>query len=129
MILLQAIELKNPESEFKIMKYFNQFQRHSDEENALVGQEQTNTTMRLDKYADQTVATVTLVEGQDVTDLTPSSIIAQIKARKKAVRELTEAGITGAYIEREKAEHEKAIIVLLDTLNGSVPTSASVPEL
>lgn len=83
--------------------------------------------MKLDKYANQTVATVTLVEGVDISDLSPSSIIAQIKAHKRAVKDLEEAGISGAYLNRESAKHNLAISTLQTELNSRVsaePTPA-----
>ena len=79
--------------------------------------------MKLDKYVNQTVATVTLVEGVDISDLSPSSIIAQIKANKRAIKDLEEAGISGAYFTQEKTKHELAV----STLQAELNSRASAP--
>lgn len=83
--------------------------------------------MSLPKYANQTVAVVTLVEGYDVTEFSATEIINQIKARKKATRDLSEAGISGAYLDQEVADHAKAVVILQAELNGRARSLPAAP--
>lgn len=101
---------------------------HPGQENANNGKPKQTDKM-LHKYADQIVAKVTLVEGADVTDLSPSQIISQINARNKEIKSLQEAGITGAYFDKQKRDQETAIKVLQDELNSRIaPSSATASE-
>jgi len=90
------------------------------------GQPQTTTTM-LHKYADKPVATPTLVNGQDVTDLSDREILNQIKARKKSVEEIVATGATGAYVDHIRAQEGLAIDALLKELNSRAPQAAAAP--
>jgi len=96
-------------------------------EESLENKTEKTDKMKLDKYANQTVATVTLVEGVDISDLSPTSIIAQIKAHKRAVKDLEEAGISGAYLNCEAAKHNLAVTTLQAELNSRVSTCAAAP--
>ena len=82
----------------------------------------------LNKYADKPVATPTLVNGQDVTDLTDREILHQIKARKKSVEEIVATGATGAYLDNFTAQEGLAIAALLKELNSRAPQVAAATE-
>jgi hypothetical protein len=86
------------------------------------------TTTMLHKYADKPVATPTLVNGQDVTDLSDREILNQIKARKKSVEEIVATGATGAYVDHIRAQEGLAIDALLKELNSRAPQVAAAPE-
>lgn len=81
----------------------------------------------LHKYADKPVATPTLVNGQDVTDLSDREILNQIKARKKSVEEIVATGATGAYVDHIRAQEGLAIDALLKELNSRAPQAAAAP--
>lgn len=89
------------------------------------GQPQTTKAM-LHKYADKPVATPTLVNGQDVTDLSDREILNQIKARKKSVEEIVATGATGAYVDHFRTQEGIAVEALLKELNSRTPQAAAV---
>ena len=80
----------------------------------------------LHKYADKPVATPTLVNGQDVTDLSDREILNQIKARKKSVEEIVATGATGAYVDHFRTQEGIAVEALLKELNSRTPQAAAV---
>lgn len=91
-------------------------------------EQQNKTSMKLDKYAEKTVANVTLVEGIDISDLKPTQLIAMIKGYKKEVKDLEDTGITGAYVTAEKAKATLAIDTLLAELNRRAPEAAPAAQ-
>ena len=76
------------------------------------------------KYESEAVTNLTLVHGQDVSELKDREIISQIKAHKKIISDLSEAGLTGAYLVTKSKENEEAIKALQAELNSRVPATA-----
>jgi hypothetical protein len=105
-------------------KLLPQLSGHNGLETPNQGQPQTNKNM-LHKYADKPVATPTLVNGQDVTDLSDREILNQIKARKKSIEEIVATGATGAYVDHFRTQEGIAIEALLKELNSRAPQAAA----
>lgn len=99
---------------------------HPGPETPMTGTNNKTTTM-LHKYADKPVATPTLVNGQDVTDLSDREILNQIKARKKSVEEIIATGAVGAYVDHFRTQEGIAIEALLKELNSRAPQAAVAP--
>lgn len=103
-----------------------QLSEHSAPETAHVGtNQQTNNNTMFEKYVDKGFVSVDLVDGRDVSDLSDADLISKIKSRQKAVKDLTDTGLTGPYFDQQKAKHDEVVAKLLAALNGRAAAPAA----
>jgi hypothetical protein len=89
----------------------------------------TPTPNTMSKYAEMPVATPTLVFGTDVTDMTPTGLIATISANNKQIESLHETGIESPYITQQMAGLKAANAALVAELNThAAPVGAAITE-
>lgn len=90
-------------------------------------QTNTKTKTMLDKYSAQAVATVTLVYGTDVSELSAKQCLSAIKANNDEIKSLTESGVTGPYVDQQIAARRAANAALVAQLNTfAAPVAAPV---
>ena len=79
--------------------------------------EPKNKTM--EKYKDQAIAKVTLVNGEDISCLSDSQIITRISEANAAIKSLEELDITSENINNKINTQKEVVVTLVDELDSS----------